>query len=55
MNNKKPQIHTTPEVYVENQCGKKPRNVFLIYQRVHSMKAPTSYLSNYNWKEDPIV
>jgi hypothetical protein len=33
MNNKKPQIHSTPESYMETQCGKKPQNDFLIYQK----------------------
>jgi hypothetical protein len=27
--------------------------IFLIYQRVHSLEAPNSYFSSYNWKEAP--
>jgi hypothetical protein len=34
-------------------AGEKPHNDFLIYQRVHSLEAPTSYFSSYNWKEAP--
>jgi hypothetical protein len=42
-NNK--QIHTiqiTPIFYMETQCGRKPHNYFLIFQRITFKEAPTS-------------
>jgi hypothetical protein len=35
----------------ENPNGRKSQNDFLKYQRIHSLEAPTSKFSKYNWKE----